>query len=454
MMPNLNNLAATLVSEKGETLAKSGKAKVGKSSDFTSIFGNSKTKKSTKKTGEEATGAGIMPQVQLAKNPIITKNSEQKQNVSGISKAERADVPKVTNNFGIKAPEQKKETSVKNSQLEVNATAKVLGNRIESTQSKIFTKTDGEVLPKNIQDIQKKSSVKEELGKIQNLKKDLATNEGLKVREKSAENTINFSKEVSPQWNGRSVSTVNELTAKSKVNAKDDLKLAVSDNKIAEPNNKFATISSYGLKKMNDQFKLEDKVEGIKELKVVEKNSSADKVPEKNDSIPLAQNFTTSRVDSKGFVSTPVNTDSRNDFNAIMQQVENGIKINYNNQLKEMKIKLQPEELGEVEIKMTMENNIMKAQFVVESQTVKDILESRFDNLRNALENKGFYGAEINVSVSTGENKNANNAFTFNQSDNKRTDEKVPDYLAKVENLENNSKVRKVISDSNVDIMI
>jgi hypothetical protein len=189
MMPNLNNLAATLVSEKGETLAKSSKAKIGKSSDFTSIFGNSKTKKSTKKTGEEATGAGIMPQVQLAKNPIITKNSEQK-----------------------------KEISVKNVELEVNATAKVLGNRIESTQSKIFTKTDGEVLPKNIQDIQKKSSVKEELGKIQNLKKDLATNEGLKVREKSAENTINFSKEVSPQWNGRSVSTVNELTAKSKVN--------------------------------------------------------------------------------------------------------------------------------------------------------------------------------------------------------------------------------------------
>ena len=47
MMPNLNNLAATLVSEKGETLAKSSKAKIGKSSDFTSIFGNSKTKKST-----------------------------------------------------------------------------------------------------------------------------------------------------------------------------------------------------------------------------------------------------------------------------------------------------------------------------------------------------------------------------------------------------------------------
>lgn len=451
MMPNLNNLAATLVSEKGETLAKSSKAKVGKSDDFTSIFGNSKTKKNTKKTGEEATGAGVLPQIQFAKNPITTKNSEQKQNVSGISKSERADVTKVINNFGTKAPEQKKETSVKNSELEVNATAKVLGNRIESTQSKIFTKTDGEILPKNIQ---QNISAKEEISKIHNLKKDLATNEGLKVREKSAENTINFSKEVSPQWNGRSVSTVNNLTTKSQVNAKDDLKLAVSDNKIAEPNNKFATISSYGLKKMNDQIKLEDKVEGIKELKVVEKNSLTDKVSEKNEAISLAQNFPASRIDSKGFVSTPVNTDSRNDFNAIMQQVENGIKINYNNQLKEMKIKLQPEELGEVEIKMTMENNIMKAQFVVESQTVKDILESRFDNLRNALENKGFYGAEINVSVSTGENKNANNAFTFNQSDNKRTEEKVPDYLAKVENLENNSKVRKVISDSNVDIMI
>ena len=175
---------------------------------------------------------------------------------------------------------------------------------------------------------------------------------------------------------------------------------------------------------------------------------------EKNDAISLAQNFSTSRIDSKEFVSAPVNTDSRNNFDAIVQQVENGIKINYNNQLKEMKIKLQPEELGEVEIKMTMENNIMKAQFVVESQTVKEILESRFDNLRNALENKGFYGAEINVSVSTGENKNANNAFVFNESGNKRTEEKVPDYLAKVENLDSNSKVRRQISDSNVDIMI
>ena len=425
MMPNLNNLAATLVSEKGETLAKSSKAKIGKSDDFTSIFGDSKIKKNAKKTGEEAIGAGVLPQIQFAKNPIITKNSEQK-----------------------------KETSVKNSELKVNATAKVLGNRIESTQSKIFTKTDGEILPKNIQNIQQNISAKEEISKIHNLKKDLATNEGLKVREKSAENTINFSKEVSPQWNGRSVSTVNNLTTKSQVNAKDDLKLAVSDNKIAEPNNKFATISSYGLKKMNDQLKLEDKVEGIKELKVVEKNSLTDKVSEKNDAISFAQNFSTSRIDSKEFVSAPVNTDSRNNFDAIVQQVENGIKINYNNQLKEMKIKLQPEELGEVEIKMTMENNIMKAQFVVESQTVKEILESRFDNLRNALENKGFYGAEINVSVSTGENKNANNAFVFNQSDNKRTEEKVPDYLAKVENLENNSKIRKVTSDSNVDIMI
>lgn len=454
MMPNLNNLAATLVSEKGETLAKSSKAKIGKSNDFTSIFGNSKDKKNTKKTGEEVGEAVIMPQIQLAKNPVITKSSEQKQNVSGIS---RADAPKTTNNLGVKVPEQKKETVAKSSELDVNATAKVLGNRIESTQSKIFTKTDSEVLPKSIQNIsdeQKNSSVKEEIGKIHNLKKDLATNEGLKVREKSAENTINFSKEVSPQWNGRSVSTVNNLTTKSQVNAKDDLKLAVSDNKIAEPNNKFATISSYGLKKMNDQIKLEEKVEGIGELKSVEKKAVINNLSEQNETIPLSQNIQNFRVDSKEFVNAPLNTDSRSDFNSIMQQVENGIKINYNNQLKEMKIKLQPEELGEVEIKMTIENNIMKAQFVVESQTVKEILESRFDNLRNALENKGFYGAEINVSVSTGENKNANNAFVFNESGNKRTEEKVPDYLAKVENLDSNSKVRREISDSNVDIMI
>lgn len=337
------------------------------------------------------------------------------------------------------------------------ASVKVLGNKIESTQSMSSTKTENGVMakiPENFKASEVMPLNKGEMSKIHNLKKDLAINEGLKLKEKTAENTVTFSKEISPQWNGRSLNTANAVVTKSQLNAKDDLKLAISDNKIAEPNNKFATVSSYGLKKINDQIRLEEKVEGVKEIKDVQKSSLLEKVSDGNGNIALTQNAQAIKVKSSDFVEMPIKNYAQNNFDSIIQQVENGIKINYNNQLKEMKIKLQPEELGEVEVKMTLENNIMKAQFVVESQTVKEILESRFDSLRNALENKGFYGTEINVSVSTGDNRNANNAFVFNENTKKISEEKVPDYLTKVENLESNSKVRKIISDSNVDIMI
>ena len=141
------------------------------------------------------------------------------------------------------------------------------------------------------------------------------------------------------------------------------------------------------------------------------------------------------------------------DYSNLLQQVENGIKINYNNQLKEMKIKLQPEELGEVEVKMTIENNIMKAEFVVESQIVKEILESKFDTLRNALENKGFTGAEINVSVSTGENKKQQSFFVLDEERKREIKESV-DFISKIENLDSNSKITKISNSSSIDIMV
>lgn len=462
MMPNLNNLAATLVSEKGETLAKSSKTKTGSTEKFSGIFGKSKAKnkKDLSKNNLEMAGTNNVSQFQFAKNPVTQKkNKEESLTAINFEKnVVRANATK--NALPLETKKIQKITEAKKDEalnFDGKNAAKVLGNRIESTQSISFTKGDNEILSKNsanVKVVENTSLNKGEIAKIHNLKKDLATNEGLKLKEKTAENTVAFSKEISPQWNGRSLNTANSVATKSSLNAKDDLKLAVSDNKLAEPNNKFATMSSYGLKKINDQIKLEERVEGVKEIKNVQKSNLLEKVTEGNENIVLTQNAQTIKAKSIDFVEMPIKKYEQNNFDSIIQQVENGIKINYNNQLKEMKIKLQPEELGEVEVKMTLENNIMKAQFVVESQTVKEILESRFDSLRNALENKGFYGTEINVSVSTGDNRNANNAFVFNENAKKISDEKTPNYLAKVENLESNSKVRKIISDSNVDIMI
>ena len=213
-------------------------------------------------------------------------------------------------------------------------------------------------------------------------------------------------------------------------------------------------ISSYGLKKINDQIKLEEKVEGVKELKSVQKDILTETLGEKTVVLPMTQDLKNINLE-KTEVVTANKLPQNVDYNAVMQQVENGLKINYNNQLKEMKIKLQPEELGEVEVKMTIENNIMKAQFVVESQTVKEILEAKFDTLRNALTDKGFSGAEINVSVSTGDNKKSQNAFAFNDEKREKRDISVTkDYGSRVEALENNSRINRVSQKEGIDIMV
>lgn len=434
-MPNVNNLAVTLVSESGETPVKNSKTKIGSEASFLKLFGKTKDKKQLKTTSEEIAGASLLSQFQFAKNPIVSKELTKTQAVDA----------------------KGGKVSVKGNAVEV------LGKRIESTESNILDKKQNVASEKT----KFPNVVANKTGKsveLHDVKKDLAVNEGLKSEEKIEKTQVKVSKDLNIQNTGRSTSASTSTStstsdlSKSGLIAKSNLKFTDSDNKSTEPKTNVGTISSYGLKKISEQVKLEEKVKGVEELKGVEKSFTNEKSLDNDKIVPLTQSFNEMKLDSKDIVKAPLGpNEAQNNFNQIIQQVENGIKINYNNHLKEMKIKLQPEELGEVEIKMTIENNIMKANFVVESQTVKDILESRFDNLRNALNDKGFHGAEINVSVSTGEGnqKNSNNNFVFDRENKiKVQDRTATDYLTKVENLGNNSKIRKTESDSNIDIMI
>jgi len=100
--------------------------------------------------------------------------------------------------------------------------------------------------------------------------------------------------------------------------------------------------------------------------------------------------------------STEANVPKR-DYMNIFEQIKTSIKMDYNSLRKEMKIKLSPEELGEVEVKLSLDNQIMKAEFLVQNQQVKEILESRFNELKNTLIEKGIENPQINVNISNGE---------------------------------------------------
>jgi len=106
----------------------------------------------------------------------------------------------------------------------------------------------------------------------------------------------------------------------------------------------------------------------------------------------------------------------------VLEQIKNGINIDISNLKKEMKIKLTPDDLGEVEVKLSLENSIMKAEFIVQNEKVKEILETRFNELKNNLIEKGIENPEININVSSenSDNKDKKYSMKENEKDYKR----------------------------------
>ncbi len=93
---------------------------------------------------------------------------------------------------------------------------------------------------------------------------------------------------------------------------------------------------------------------------------------------------------------------AKNQFQSrIMDQVVETVKMNFKGDdgKSEMIMKLKPESLGNVALKLSIEKGIVMAELQVESQAVKQALESNLQDLRNALQDKGFNVFELDVSV-------------------------------------------------------
>lgn len=251
---------------------------------------------------------------------------------------------------------------------------------------------------KNVQNVQNFALKKE----LSGLKENIAADTGLKFKELANNKTeIVVTKGKSPQSRGR-VYVKNEgnfLDSKKSIDSFDASKVSTSEFRKVDNDLKMVGRTGYGLKKFSGVNALEE--EEKKPLNFGTEVSLKD--------VKTVDNFSTQ------FLKDENPATARTSFENIVEQVQNGIKMHFNSQLKEMKIKLQPEELGEVEVKLKIENNIMKAEFVVESQQVKEALESKFDLLKNNLSEKGFQGSEIDVYVSTGDRggKEAQEKFDF-----------------------------------------
>ncbi len=65
----------------------------------------------------------------------------------------------------------------------------------------------------------------------------------------------------------------------------------------------------------------------------------------------------------------------------------------------EMMMKLEPESLGKLNLKIVVEKGLVTAKFIAESQQVKEVLESSFNQLKDALQEKGIAVQGFSVSV-------------------------------------------------------
>lgn len=91
----------------------------------------------------------------------------------------------------------------------------------------------------------------------------------------------------------------------------------------------------------------------------------------------------------------------------IMDKIKSTIKPN----VLEVRIVLNPENLGEVSLKIATRNGIITAEFIAESQRVKEVIESNFNKLKDTLQEQGIDVGALEVNVSSDGN-NSNENFT------------------------------------------
>jgi len=83
----------------------------------------------------------------------------------------------------------------------------------------------------------------------------------------------------------------------------------------------------------------------------------------------------------------------------VVDQVINKIKVTDADNLKSIEIKLEPEQLGKLTLKVVMENGVLTAKLIAESEKVKAAIESNISELKDSMLEQGINITAVDVSV-------------------------------------------------------
>ena len=136
----------------------------------------------------------------------------------------------------------------------------------------------------------------------------------------------------------------------------------------------------------------------------------------------------------------------------IIEQVVEKASLQVNEKDSEIHLQLKPDNLGKLTMRIAVEKGIVIAQIVAENQAVKEILESNFNYLRDALNQKGFGIQEFSVNVGQDPNANARNAFkNFNKRNKNRMDLSETSYNTSIMN--NEYSTNRLGTSSSIDFL-
>ncbi|WP_243414671.1 flagellar hook-length control protein FliK [Sporosalibacterium faouarense] len=108
------------------------------------------------------------------------------------------------------------------------------------------------------------------------------------------------------------------------------------------------------------------------------------------------------------------------DKNDLIKQIVSKVKINTNSNSSQIKISLKPEILGEMSLKLSMDEGVISAKAIVQDQQVKQLIESNLNQLRENLEEQGINITNFEVSVGDDSNFQRHNGHNWNHKRSRR----------------------------------
>ena len=167
-----------------------------------------------------------------------------------------------------------------------------------------------------------------------------------------------------------------------------------------------------------------------------------DTLPNFNPLLNMPNNMVDAEIVLPNLPQAPVNPQE------VMEQIVQSMRLIVSGNFSEMRIQLKPEHLGDMTMKIATINSIVTAQFTVESQRVKEIIEANFNQLRDSLNAQGIEIGNVEVSVSQDQSSGSQT-----QHESQVSAERIGQVFAQ-ESVEAETQATEPVLDSQVDIRI